>query len=518
VIDVNVKGKTVIYFKRRFTGYAFCVCIMLLLQACEFNINTLEVEWCTPANGAVGVNKETDVEVQFSSDVNHSDVEEMFILECAEKRISGKFSWVSGKRFVFTPDTVLEKNGRYMITLLREIRDKEGNTMAYSFLSDFYIGDDFVNPEIVSSYPQYNSGTTLDVAIDRDIIIDFSRSMNRQKTQAAFSISPEVAGYFVWSESTPALADSRLEYRLTEKMDYGRVYRLKVNEYAEDSTGNRTGYEYCVNFLTGNDTVPPAIDVIEYNDCVPGTDNVIYPGTVRHGVSRRGPITIRFTEPMNRQSVEKAVTIRPSAQGTFDWHSDSRVDFIPFESFEPETLYSFSIDASCRDINGLHMRSAYAVQFKTDALDSLFVRIGKVSGSYNNSVYTDLRRSWPASIEMGPADNTSYYIRIEFMSSIDPELPARMEKYSVFDNIIIETFQAADGNTNDLHSPAVISDISWLAGSDNTVIIKIGGMTNRAISPSALYRMTLAGGKSGVVDRSGNYMKEDFVIEFREVQ
>jgi hypothetical protein len=119
---------------------------------------------------------------------------------------------------------------------------------------------------------------------------------------------------------------------------------------------------------------------------------------------------------------------------------------------------------------------------------------------------------------MGPADNSSYYIRIEFMSSNDPELSAFMEKYSVFDNIIIETFKSADANTNDLHSPAVISDISWLAGSDNTVLIQIGGMTNRAVSPSALYRLTLTGGKSGVVDRHGNYMKEDFVIEFREVQ
>ena len=518
MINLNLKEKNRVCFKSSFTPYIFCVCVMLFLQACEFNLDTLKVEWCTPANGAMGVNKGAVVEVQFSSDVNYSDVEEMFILECAEKRIAGKFLWVSGKRFVFTPDTALQRNGRYMITLPREIRDKEGNTMAYSFLSDFYIGDDFINPEIVSSYPPYSSGTTLNVAIDRDIVIDFSRSMNRQKTQAAFSISPEAAGYFVWSESTPALADSRLEYRLTEKMDFGRVYRLRVNGNAEDSAGNRTGYEYCVNFLTGDDTVPPEIDVIEYNDGVPGTDNVIYPGTVRHGVSKRGPITIRFSESMNRQSVEKAVSIRPSVQGTFDWHSDSRVDFIPLESFEPETLYRLSIDSSCRDINGLHIRSAYAVEFYTDAPDSLFVRIGRISGSYNNTIYTDLGGSWPACIEMGPADNSSYYIRIEFMSSNDPELSAFMEKYSVFDNIIIETFKSADANTNDLHSPAVISDISWLAGSDNTVLIQIGGMTNRAVSPSALYRLTLTGGKSGVVDRHGNYMKEDFVIEFREVQ
>ncbi|HPS58405.1 MAG TPA: Ig-like domain-containing protein [Spirochaetota bacterium] len=486
----------------------------LMFSACEFNTDTLEVEWCTPVNGATGVYAGTSIEIKFSRDVNRSDAEELFILENSDEKIPGRFIWSSGKRFVFIPSREPGENGRYTITVPREIRDTDGNTMGSDFLSDFYIGDDFVNPAVVSSSPQYSSGATLDVAIDQDIAIDYSKSMNREKTQSAFSISPGVSGYFVWSEAAPGLADSRLEYRLTEPMEYGKLYRMKVTADAEDTAGNRIGTDYIVNFVTGNDTAPPEIDTIEYNDGIPGNDDRIQAGTVKYKVSKHGPIVITFTEPMDRYSVEKAVTITPSLTGYYEWHSDLEVEFNPSESFEPETLYQFAVETSCRDINGLRLASRYVVEFKTDADDSRLVKVRDVSGSYDNSAYALFGLTWPVEIEMGDAENSSYYIRIRFLSSIEDSLAAVMQKYSIFDKVLVETRQSAVDGTSSLHGSAIISDISWQ--DDSTVVIQISGMTNSATDIPALYRLTVTGGKTGIKDTNDNYMKEDFVIEFKE--
>lgn len=496
--------------------------LCIVFSACEINIDTLRVNWCTPVKGATGVTAEMSVELEFNSDVSRADAEELFILENSDGRIQGIFTWVTGRRVIFTPVIPMEQIGRYTIAVPREIRDKDGNTMGSDFISDFYVGNDFVNPAVTSSVPPYTNGATSGIPVNRDIIINFSKSMNREKTQNAFSLFPDVSGYFVWAEAAPGLADSRLEYRLTKPMDYGKLYRLKLAADAVDTAGNRIGAEYRVNFVTGDNTIPPEIRAVTYIDGIAGNDDSIVPGTVKHNVSKNGSILIQFnntafTSAMDRQSVENAVSVTPSVAGIFDWHSDYEVEFVPSDSFDPETLYRFSVDTSCRDMNGLHLVSGYTVEFITDAEDSLLVKVGTVRGSNNNIDYAELGTTWPAGIEMGAdAANTKYYISIQFMSSPDPSLPAVMQKYSIFDRIIIETKNYTTGAS--LPASAYISDISWLA--DNcTAVVRISGMTNDASAGQipALYRLTVTGGKTGVKDEYGNYMKDDYVIEFREV-
>lgn len=511
------------YCRKHLTEKAFVINLLLTLvlavSACEFNIDTLKVKWCTPAAGATGIAGTATIEIEFSGEVNKNDVEELFVLEYGTEKITGQYTWASNSRFTFTPLDDLEKNGRYSITVPREIRDSDGNTMGSDFLSDFYIGEDFVNPVVVASVPQFTLGATTDVAINQNISIDFSKSMNRERTQAAFSLSPDVSGYFVWSEAVPGMADSRLEYRLTKPMQYGKIYKLKLTEDAEDSAGNKTGLEYTVNFITGNDTTPPEVSSIEYFDGDTSLYNAIQPGIVSTRVSKNGPIMVTFSEPMDRQSVEKAITITPSVSGSFEWLSDIAVRFNPLDSFEPETMYQVAVETSCKDQNGLMLAERYAVEFLTNADDSLFIKTGEVSGSNDNINYSVFGSNWPVGIEMGDEANHRYYIRIRFMSSIAENIPAEMQKYSIYDKVIVDTYNNVDDSTTDLPDSAYISDISWDAADDNTVVIQLGGMTNYASGQlPALYRLIITGGKTGIKDVNGNYMQDDFIIEFREVQ
>ena len=509
----SCKGKAAGYVYGRF--YVFIAsALVVLATACELNIETLRVVRCTPGRGVSGIERGAVVEIVFSADVNRIDAEELFLFENGDGMIRGEYTWVGGSMFIFTPSDPLEKNGRYTITVPRNIRDTKGNTMGSDFLSDFYIGNDFTTPRVLSSIPSYNGGLTYNVDADQDISIDFSKSMNTGKTIEAFSISPEASGYFVWSESSPGLADSRLEFRLTEPLVYGKLYRLKLSEDAEDDTGNRTALEYMVNFIVGNDTVPPEVMGVFYIDGDPETDDRFPDSSVRYGVSRKGPIMIEFSEDMDRQSVEKALCITPSVSGYFDWGSDRVVSFRPSGLFDPETLYQLKISNSCMDRNGISMARSYAVEFRTDAPDSLFIKAGQVSGSNDNISYSDSGGPWPWDIEMGDSENTRYYIRIRFMSSLDPPVAAEIEHYSIFDRVLLDTTNYTAGTVPP--DPAYISDISW--ESAGTVVIQLSGMTNDETGTPALYRLTVTGGKTGIRDINSNYMKEDFVIEFREVQ
>lgn len=483
--------------------------LLLMAPACDMDMgtDTLEVTLCSPANGATGVDRNTSVVIAFSSDVNATDAETLFSLKSSSGTIEGKFEWVSHGSFKFIPDESLEENGRYTITVPRSIRDSKGNTMGSDFLSDFYIGDDFINPVVLSSSPPSSTGMAITVPVTQNIVVNFSKSMNRSSVKKYFSVSPDVSCYITWSENIPGIADSRMTCNLIDPMQYGKLYTMKINAYAGDIAGNTLGKEYRVCFITGDDYTPPEIEGIY------SSTSLMAEGTLNSGVSKNDSIRIDFSENMDRVSVENSFSIAPSVSGTFEWSGNS-VWFRTVTPLNCETVYQVMIETGAKDVNGLSLRSDYSVQFKTDNSDSCLVKPGTVSGSSDGLAYTDMGNEWPGVIDMGEMSNTEFYIRVEFFSSLTPVVYAQMSQYSIFDNCIIETFKSSSGAS--VSSEAKILDISWETGS-GAAIIKLGGMTNTATGdPAPLYRLTIAGGKNGVKDMNENYMAEDLVIDFRE--
>lgn len=482
--------------------------------SCDADFDTLRVSSCKPENNVTGVSPESYIEIAFSADVNSTDVEDSFSLTNSEGSVNGNFNWTSHDTFRFIPSEPMNRNGRYVIVIPRSIKDKKGNTMESDFISEFYIGTDFTPPYVLSSVPVFSSGAVTDIPVNQDIIINFSKSMNREVVEREFGITPDVPGYFVWSEGRPGIINSTLTYVLTGSMEYGKLYTIKVSSSAEDSSGNTLGKDYAVNFITGNDFTPPDVQNI-YDWLIPAspwdTESPVY--NISKGVS----IGVTFSKAMDRQSVEKAFSVTPTVQGIFEWSSDSIVRFIPSKPLNPETKYQLSIETTARDRNLLKLASRYCVEIVTDNPDSLYVKRGTVNGSNHDGDFAVLTDTWPMIIEMGSGTpvNHNYYLLIEFISDDEPLIPAEMDRYSIFDNVVIETYKGTSGDV--LPASAYIGSIEWVGSS--AAKIKISGMTNKNADPPqipALYRLKIAGGESGIKDTSGNFMKEDLVIEFRE--
>jgi hypothetical protein len=498
-----------------FSGLLLIICCITSFISCDKSFDTLEVVCFTPGNNETGILPESFVEVKFNSSVNKTDVEDNFSLKNSEGSINGNFTWSASDSFRYIPEIPMKKNGRYIIELPRSIRDNKGNTMESDFISEFYVGNDFTRPSISSTIPAYSTGALTNVPVDQNIIINFSKTMNRESVETNFSITPDVPGYFVWSESIPGLPDSRLVFTLLDNMEFGKLYSFTVSGSAADIAGNTFGSDYKVNFITGDDFTPPVVESM-YDFTNPGAP--LSTSTLNDGISRRVTVGITFSEAMDRQSVEKAFSTTPSIQGIFEWSSDRFVRFRPSSELEPETRYQISVETSAEDLNGLKLSSRYSIELLTDNPDSLYVKCGTISGSNHDGDFAPLTGSWPMIIDMGSGlpVNKSYYILIEFLANTSGQIPAQMNEYSIFDNIIIDSFKSTSTGTGLLPDPARIGEIEW--SSSNTVKIKIDGMTNKSSGQAPfLYRLKIAGGESGIKDISGNYLKNDLIIEFREV-
>jgi len=486
----------------------------IICISCEEHFETLKITSYTPANHSTGIESEFCAEITFNNAVSRSDIEDNFTI-AGTSSVPGEFIWLSGNSFRFVPINPVTKTGRYIMELPRTVRDRDGNVMESDFISEFYIGTDFTQPQVISSDPPFTSGAAVNVPVTQNITVNFSKSMNRESVETCFSITPDVPGYFSWSENIPGLTNSRLTYILLNTMTYGRLYSFSVSGSACDASGNSLAEDYRVNFITGNDFIPPAVAGIYDSAVVPG---YWVQGTLNDGVTRDVRIAVDFSEPMDRVSVEGAFSITPSAQGNFLWDSDLKVVFTPSEMLVSETSYQVYIDKSARDLNGLKLNQVYTVEIRTGAADSLYVKCGNISASPDGVSYTLLSSgipapsSWPLIISMGGASNQTCYIKIQFVSLVSPYTPVGMDMYSVMNNTLIETFKSEPGSSVE---NAAITDMTW--ENNSTVVYKINPMTNKLLGHApALYRLTLAGGASGIRDTNGNYPLSDMVIEFRE--
>ncbi len=509
--------------KRNLVLLLLAACSFFTLTSCSKDFETLSITSCTPVNNTQGILPEFYAEIEFNNEVNRTDIEENFSLS-GSSDVAGSFQWLSGSKFRFVPSNPVTKTGRYIIELPRSVRDKDGNTMDTDFISDFYIGSDFTPPAVISSDPAFTIGADDNIPVNRNITVNFSKSMNRESVEKAFSITPDVSGYFVWGENVPGLTDSRVTYTLLSNMTYGKLYSFTVSKSAKDTAGNSLSGDYRVNFITGVDFTPPHVDGI-YDST---TASVYWtPGIVNDAVTRNVKIAVDFSEPMDRPSVESAFSITPSVQGNYQWDSDTKLIFTPSAPLNPETNYQIYIDKTAKDINGLKLNFIFNVEIKTSGLNSQYVKCGNISGSADGATFTlfstgiPAASAWPLIITMGPlipeplpqGPEQDYYIMIQFVSALVPYTPVNVNKYSVIDNVRIETFKSGPVGVN--VASASIVGITWIDNS--TVVFKFNPLTNKLLLHSpALYRLTLAGGSSGIKDTFGNYAEKDIVFEFRE--
>lgn len=490
--------------------------ICMTFFSCEKNFDTLEIVSSTPANNSTGILPDFYVEIGFNNDVNRTDIEDNFSIN-GSGTVTGNFQWISGKKFRYIPAEPVTKTGRYVMEIPRSVRDNDGNTMDSDFISEFYIGNDFTLPAVLSSIPVFSNGAASNVALNQNITVNFSKSMNRESVEKAFSITPDIPGRFAWSENVPGIPNSRLTYVLLADMAYGKLYTFTVSKSAYDISGNSLSSDYRVNFITGDDFVLPHVDGIYDASVVPGYWST---GIMNDNVSRNVNIAVDFSEPMDRVSCENAFNLAPSVPGNFEWYGNTMI-FRPSSPFDPESICRIYIDKTARDINLNTLEATYSVEIKISSPGSLYLKCGNIWGSPDGITYTLLSTgippsaSWPVIITMGtgvpvPQD---YYIRIQFVSSLLPYTSADIDEYSVITNTLIQTFKSGPGGL----SVADAGIIDFSSADSSTVVFKFNPMSNKLLGHvPALYRLTLSGGANGIRDVDGNPAEKDIVIEFRE--
>ena len=290
--------------------------------------------------------------------------------------VEGKIE-VDGNQLLFMPDQPLAYAARYEITISQQARSQRGKSLLESYVHQFST----VGFLSVSS-TQPGDGAE-GVAVDGTVTVVFNRPVvpllvadQSANLPDPLVFEPAVQGKGSW------LNTSVYKFHPDAVFAASTRYKVAVTAGLRDTTGSILPEDVVFTFRTAD---PAVVKKQPQGGQVPPT----------------APITVTFSQPMNRVSVETAFLLTPAVAGSFQWSDDDRTfTFVPDEWLPYNALFVVKVADTARPAEGEGaLREETTWNFHTVALPRVV-------------------RTTPADGEQGASPNGG--LEIFFASPIDP--------------------------------------------------------------------------------------------------
>lgn len=288
-----------------------------------------------PSRGAKNVSLTAPCGIVFNTPMEHNSIENNFDIS---PNIQGYFQWEDTETtstLYFYPTSRYRAHTTYTFSLTTGARTISGDSLAFAVSSNFV-----TEPvQILSSNPE-NGATYINPGTS--IYFRFNTAMERTSVENAFSLEPNVDGYFIWHNN------ESFSYYLHSKLATSTFYFADISTNAKDIYGTSIIDIFSIEFA-----VEPL--AIQYN----------YPQNGSTAIPRNTSIQIAFNTDVNQNLAESAFAISPSVAGSFSWSDLSRFTFTPEQNLQANRNYTVIITTTCTDISGVPLPDNFQFTFTT---------------------------------------------------------------------------------------------------------------------------------------------------------
>jgi len=303
----------------------------------------------SPQEDSINVPLDAAINITFSENMEHGFVEGAFSISPS---ISGKFIW-KGNNLSFKPNAILAKGTTYSMTLSTDAQDTAGNSLSSGFTWQF---STIAEPPVIESvFPSHGSSL---VYTNTSVVITFSKSMDTDSVQDALTYYddsipfPYTSGLVTWSNN-----DKTLTFKPLITFSFYKTYTFRIDKNATDANGakldaNKDGIgggpndDYTWSFTTM--PVPPSVYSTKPKD-------------YETKVAVDSEIEIKFSKSMDDESVEEAFSFTHEEtnttwnilDGNVSWIDSRTMRFVPSFPLEHDMKYTFRIEASAKDTEGV---------------------------------------------------------------------------------------------------------------------------------------------------------------------
>ncbi|MBX7212887.1 MAG: Ig-like domain-containing protein [Thermoflexales bacterium] len=284
--------------------------------------------------------------------------------------ISGTGQWLNTSIYVFQPAVPLASDVTYSATIKAGLRDTTGSELQKDYRWWFSVSA----PVIKTVTPDPG----IKLWLDRPISITFSQKMDHASAEAAFTISPTVAGHFVWANeayeprygpaSGPAPTGEVMAFWPDARYPSNTSYFVSVKAGARARSGGLLKATRSYAFVTvGNFEAAFYPDNRTYRD--PGDS-----------------ISIKFNVPPDLATILPNLRIEPPISMTriYSYFRENDNVFSFGAPFAPSSNYTLTIGANTADRYGRTLGQPLVLKFGTEPLDAyLSLNTNSTIGTYD---------------------------------------------------------------------------------------------------------------------------------------
>lgn len=470
--------------------------IALALSGCELLLDrdSLTVD-SFPGEPFQVVRVDDLLSISFDRPMDHHTVETLFQIDSDRGAISGTFRW-DRHTLWFTPHRPLSPGTRYQLRLNGQVRDARGREHRVAVELPFFAGaPGHLPPDVTTSNPP--TGST--IAPTDSISLQFSAPMDETVTSRNVSVQPAAEHTLTWQEGGTLLLITPLSRWRTPSS-----ITLRVAADASDQDGapltRERRFLFSVQGLTDRPSVTavyaiPMIDGREPANDAAG-DNVNAPDAV---IPLSSAIRIRFSQPMEHSSVERAWRLEPSITGSFRRPTADTVVFVPSEPFEPGQTYRVTLSSQASDVDGNRIAGAFE-QTITPTETGLRIERLQVSGSpHPITEFADT-----GSVALDPSAPPYFAMLFQFEFSHPFRSPA--EKQAVVNALSI--VRLLPGGQP---SPTAVQ-YGWVT--DRVLSVSYHGFRPPGSNEQGLFLLRIPGGPSGIQTAGGHRLGTDVEVLF----
>ncbi|MBN1563509.1 MAG: Ig-like domain-containing protein [Anaerolineae bacterium] len=241
--------------------------------------------------------------------------------------------------------------------------------------------DDALPPQVFDTMPFAGE----ELALDGPVTFYFEQAMDAASVEAAFSVTPEIAGDLAWS------GDDTLVFTPSGEYDRAVEYTFTIAESAESAAGAALEAPFELKLRT--------IGYLEVSEALPNPDAEF--------VDSDSVITVIFNRPVvplvsveDMGDLPHPLSFAPDIPGAGEWLNTSIYLFTPSEELRGGTTYTITVNAGLEDVTGGLLAEDYVWSFSTLKPDVLEI--------YPNNDHVVLED----------------VVRVEFSQAMDPEAVA----------------------------------------------------------------------------------------------
>lgn len=439
-----------------------------------------------PENTSINIFPDVKIKIFFSKEMDHRSCENAFELSYNNQKLDGDFSW-DHNVLVFLPKQKLKSGYKYFISMKKIAKDSKGRQLKQNYLTDFVVGIKDVFPVVTDIEPRDSQIVLNDKT---NIVILFSKEMNKKSVEDNFSITPGVEGVFSW------LNAYKLKFTQISKMTYSTEYKIKINKGVLDIDNYEMQQDFISFFIFGTNFSKTILEgVYQYGD-ISQPVSLRFFSNNQQGVSKFSDLVFLYNNDLDFQSFKDNFSIAPNVEGSFEKTSDIegyKIIFKPEKNFYQNTKYYINISQGVKDIYQMDIDS-FNIYFVVNGGDSVAPEIISVIDSSNNL----WQQGDINNFLIGP--NDSFNLTVTF----SPSYNAEMDIISVQNNISISRM----AGTGDQNYSALIRSFSW--NTDNTKL----DMTVSLVSSNNYYKLIFNSSSDGIKDSNDNYIQKDIFYIF----